>query len=117
MQICNIDERGTEGARQRPMSMDRAAVQARWLTLTRDVLPALATERAWPVSADHCFQRILLDHVCGGCWYDHVAGRPAYRHLDEDRLRRAVATAEAIVAGTADPDQLNRESLAFRKNR
>ena len=94
--------------------MDRAALEARWLTLTRDVLPALAGPRGWPVRADHCFQRILLDHAVGGCWYDHVAGRPAYRHLDADRLAAAVALGEAAAAGAADLPALNRQSLAWR---
>ncbi|WP_425230699.1 GCN5-related N-acetyltransferase [Sphingomonas sp.] len=97
--------------------MDRLALEARWLELTRTTLPALAAARRWPVRADHCFQRILLDHVCGGCWYDHLGGRPAYRCLDDEQLRRAVAAAEAIVAGDADVDLLNRRSLAYRSAR
>ena len=97
--------------------MDRAALERSWLTLTRETLPALAAARAWPVSADHCFQRILLDHVCGGCWYDHIAQRPAYHHLSDDQLARAVATAEALSTGTADLHQLNAQSLAWRGKR
>jgi len=46
--------------------VDRAALEAEWLVLTRASLPALAIERHWPVSADHCFQRILLDNAVGG---------------------------------------------------
>ena len=94
--------------------MDRAALEADWLTLTRDALPALARTRDWPVSADHCFQRILLDHAVGGCWYDHVAGRPAYRHLDDDRLAAAVDLGRRVAAGEADLHALNRQSLAWR---
>lgn len=94
--------------------MDRAALEADWLTLTRDTLPALARTRHWPVSADHCFQRILLDHAVGGCWYDHVAGRPAYRHLDDDRLAAAVDLGRRVAAGEADLHALNRQSLAWR---
>lgn len=97
--------------------MDRPALESRWLHLTRTVLPALAAERAWPVGADHCFQRILLDHAVGGCWYDHIEGRPAYRHLDVGRLGVAVAMAEAVATGTADLDALNRQSLLWRGKR
>lgn len=75
------------------ISAERAALEARRLELTRRVLPALAAEREWPVSADHCFQRILLDAVCSGRWYDHVQGRPAYRALNDDRLKQAAALA------------------------
>lgn len=78
------------------------------------MLPALAPERGWPVSADHCFQRILLDHGVGGCWYDHVAGRPAYRHVDAAQLAAAVALGEAVAAGEADLAALNAQSLFWR---
>lgn len=94
--------------------MDRSALEARWLALTRSVLPGVADARGWPVRADHCFQRILLDHATGGCWYDHVARRPAYKHLAADRLAAAVALGEAVLAGTADLRALNAQSLAWR---
>ncbi|WP_267382030.1 MULTISPECIES: GCN5-related N-acetyltransferase [unclassified Sphingomonas] len=92
----------------------RAALETAWLHLTRVTLPALAAPRGWPVRADHCFQRILLDHAFGGCWYDHVARRPAYAHADAAALARAIALGEAAVAGEADMAALNRASLAWR---
>jgi hypothetical protein len=96
------------------MPSDRASLEQRWLALIRDTLPALAAVRRWPVRHDHCFARILLDQVCGGRWYDHVAGRPAYRHLPESKLRAAITLAEAVATGTADLHALNRASLAWR---
>ena len=96
------------------MSDARPALERRWLALTRETLPRLAGPSGWPVHADHCFQRILLDHAFGGCWYDHVARRPAYRHAPADALARAVALGEAVVAGEADLAALNRRSLAWR---
>lgn len=92
-----------------------AALERSWLALTREVLPALARARGWPVAADHCFQRILLDNACGGRWYDHVAGRPAYLHADAALLARAVALGEAALAGAADLHALNARSLAWRR--
>ena len=92
----------------------RAALEAEWLRLTRATLPSLAAARGWPVSADHCFQRILLDAAVGGRWYDHVAGRPAYRHLPDDALARAVTLARAAAAGEADLHALDAQSLAWR---
>jgi hypothetical protein len=97
--------------------MNRPALEADWLALTRETLPTLARERDWPVSADRCFQRILLDHAVGGCWYDHIGGRPAYRYLDDERLAVALALGRAVAAGTADLDALNRQSLAWRGKR
>ena len=93
---------------------DRFALEARWLDLTRRVLPELAPARGWPVRFDHCFQRILLDAACGGPWYAHVPARPAYRHLDRERLRAAVALAEACAAGAVSLEVLNGRSLAGR---
>ncbi|WP_200925653.1 GCN5-related N-acetyltransferase [Sphingomonas sp. Leaf22] len=89
-------------------------MQARWLALTRRELPGLAATRGWPVQADHCFQRILLDNAFGGVWYDHVYARPAYIHADPAALARAVALGEAAIAGTVDLAELNRRSLDWR---
>ena len=97
--------------------MTRAALEARWLDLTRRALPAVAGGRGWPISLDHCFQRILLDHAAGGRWYDAIPGRPAYRHADAALLARAVALGEAALAGAADMHALNRRSLAWRGKR
>jgi hypothetical protein len=96
---------------------ERAALEARWLELTRTLLPGLAAERAWPVSADHCFQRILLDAACGGCWYDAIAKRPAYHHASDEVLRRAVPLGDMVAAGEADLHALNRQSLLWRRRR
>ena len=93
----------------------RLMIEAEWLALTRRELPALAVARDWPVVADHCFQRILLDNAVGGRWYDAVAGRPAYRHIAVDALARAVALGEAAIAGDEDLAELNRRSLAWRR--
>jgi hypothetical protein len=97
--------------------IERAALETRWLDLTRRVMPALAAERGWPVRADHCFQRILLDNVFGGVWYDHVAHRPAYAHADPVALASAVRLGEAAIAGEVDLAELNRRSLRWRRER
>ncbi len=94
--------------------INRPALEAEWLRLTRVDLPALASVRRWPVSADHCFQRILLDNALGCCWYEVVERRPAYRHVEADALARAVALAQAVIAGGADLHALNARSLAWR---
>lgn len=96
-------------------SYDRAELEARWLHLTRVALPGAAAARPdWPVRLDHCFQRILLDAACGGCWYDHVPHRPAYRHCSDDLLARAVALGEAVLTDAADLHALNARSLRWR---
>lgn len=93
----------------------KADLVERYRHLTGIVMPALAKseDTGWPVRNDHCFQRIVLDTVCGGVWYDHIA-RPAYKHLDAVQALRAVRLCEHILAGTADLAALNRQSLAWR---
>ena len=90
----------------------------RYLHLTQTVMPALAQTRSniWPVQNDHCFQRIVLDAVCGGVWYDHVS-RPAYRHLSLEQAQRAVQICEDIIAGRSDLTDLNQKSLSWRGKR
>lgn len=95
--------------------MTRVALEAEWLDVTRRALPALAEARRWPVRADHCFQRILLDNAVGGVWYDAISRRPAYRHAAEATLARAVALGRAAIAGEVDLADLNARSLACRK--
>ena len=100
-----------------PADPARAALEADWLRLTREDLPALAATRDWPIRADHCFQRVLLDHAVGGRWYDWIERRPAYRHLDDARLAKAVALGRCVATGEADLPSLNRQSLAWRGKR
>ena len=97
------------------MNDDRSDLEQTWLQLTRVTLPRLSALRNWPVREDHCFQRILLDVVYGGVWYDHVKGRPAYRWIAIDRLEAAVALGQRIADGDEDLRVLNARSLAWRR--
>lgn len=85
------------------LSQDRYELQARYLDLVRVELPhAARTDRGgrWCVTEDHCFMRIVLDHVCGGCWYDHLDRRlVGYKQLSVQQLARAVELAEAMLEG------------------
>ena len=89
-----------------------------YLTLTRNVLPSLAKDgsRTWPVVEDHCFQRIVLDTICDGVWYEHVV-RPAYKNLTNEEAQRAVDLCYEIAEGHADLRQLNNQSLIWRGKR
>ncbi len=100
--------------------MGPPGLERRWLELTHETLPARARADGWPLRLDHCFQRILLDAVCGGRWYDHVDGRPAYRHLGPERLAAAVALAERLATELdARPllGELDAQSLRWRGKR
>ena len=82
---------------------------------TIKVMPqmALSPEIQWPVQNDHCLQRIILDAVCNGTWYNYLE-RPAYKNLTYDQAFRAVQLCEDILAGRADLHDLNRQSLIWR---
>jgi hypothetical protein len=92
----------------------RQVIEQQWLDLTRTRLPERAIEARWPLRLDHCFQRILLDDACGGCWYEHIVGRPAYANAPDAVLAHAIATGEALLIGAADLIALNAQSLAWR---
>ena len=86
-----------------------------YLQLTKQVLPSLAKSggQDWPVRQDHCFQRIVLDTICGGVWYAYL-DRPAYKNLTHEQAQRAVNLCREIAAGRADLKQLNNQSLIWR---
>jgi len=96
--------------------MDRAALAARWLALTREVLPGMAAAHRWPIRYDHCFMRVCLDHALGGVWHQHVK-RPAIRHLTDDQLQAAIAFAESIESDPGRLPPLNAQSLLWRSQR
>ena len=92
-----------------------AALVEQYLHLTRTVMPALAqtSKRRWPVQNDHCFQRIVLDTICGGVWYDHIA-RPAHKHLSQAQATLAVQLCNQIITEKTNLNVLNQQSLAWR---
>lgn len=92
-----------------------ADVVRRYMVLTKEIMPQMARDPAvkWPVRNDHCFQRIVLDNVCGGPWIEHLP-RPAYKSLSHDQAVRAVQLCEDIVANRIDLHDLNQKSLAWR---
>lgn len=94
---------------------DQEAIIARYLHLTRVVMPAIAQEKSrhWPVRNDHCFQRIVLDTICAGVWYDFIK-RPAYKNISREQAKSAVLLCEDIIEGRADLVALNQKSLAWR---
>ena len=86
-----------------------------YMHLTKEVLPTLAKKKCsdWPVYEDHCFQRIVLDTIFEGVWYEHLK-RPAYKHLTIKQASCAVELCENIINGKANLKQLNQQSLSWR---
>lgn len=89
-----------------------------YLYLTNDLLPAKARAEHWPIKDNHCIQRILLDHLVGGAWPDHLRRLriPAYQQLDLKEMGRLLRSAHALYGKTkAEVTALNRQSLGWRK--
>ena len=98
---------------------DLSRLRRRYQRLIGSELPRAArADGDWPIREDHCFARIVLDYVFDGVWYDHVDGRPAYKHLSASELRRAIAIAERLLdEGRPLVDELDRTSLRCRRTR
>lgn len=79
-------------------------------------LPELAQNGdGWPIHLDHCFGRVVLDTLFQDEWYDHVNGRPAYKHLSEQELTDAIDIADQIIDdGAQMAAELNDRSLQWR---
>ncbi|MFB6125757.1 MAG: hypothetical protein ABEJ79_00435 [Halolamina sp.] len=92
------------------------ALRAAYRQRVTEQLPQRARESGeWPVCHDHCFGRIVLDNLFEDEWYDHVDGRPAYEHLTEAELRRAVDIADRMLEeGRPAVATLNERSLRWR---
>lgn len=95
---------------------DLSALRAEYDRKVHHALPARAREAGdWPIRADHCFARVVLDSVFGDVWYDHVDGRPAYEHLTADELRAAIDVADRMLdGGRPVVAELNANSLRRR---
>ncbi|SDF22325.1 hypothetical protein [Halorientalis regularis] len=95
---------------------DLSDLRAEYDRLVHERLPAAARDgEEWPIHADHCFARIVLDDLFEDEWYDHVDGRPAYEHLSAAELRGAIDTAHRLLdEGPSLATELNRNSLRWR---
>ena len=81
-------------------------------------LPELArAEGGWPIRSDHCFARVVLDNAFEDEWYDHVDGRPAYKHLSAAELAAAIEIADRMLDGGPQvAAELNERSLEWRSS-
>ncbi len=92
----------------------RAALLARWLELTRTVLPGMAAAQRWPIRLDHCFMRVCLDAAFGAPWTAALK-TPAVRHMTDSQLAAAVAVAERVAAEPDTLPAMNRASIDGRR--
>jgi hypothetical protein len=96
----------------------RSTLLARYKQLIEQDLPLAARNKSdaqsrWPVHLNHCFGRIILDHICQRPWRE-VLQAPAVRNMSVAQLGKAVQVGEGILGGTIDLEELNRGSLQMR---
>ena len=102
-----------------PSGDAKAALLTEYRRLVRVELPTAARAGKWTLHLDHCFARVILDALFGGCWYDHLErrrGRSAESQLNLEQLTRAVTLARAMLTGgNAQVCRLLSQSLAWRE--
>lgn len=88
-----------------------------YLVLTKVIMPKLAnaSHDNWPVSYDHCFQRIVLDAICEGPWYASIPS-PAHKHLNYEQSKQAIRICYDILASKKTLSRLNKKSLSYRQD-
>ena len=86
--------------------------------LVRVELPTAARAGRWLLKFDHCFARVILDGLFGGCWYGHLKRgkrRSAESQLDAGQLKHAIRLGRAMLAGgDVEVRRLNHQSLVWR---
>ena len=88
----------------------------RYIHLTKEQLPATAKAQGWSLRFDHCFMRVLLDHLFKDSWYNHLSRREAaYKQLSAEQLHQAIAMGEDLLERGEDYlRELNANSLRWR---
>ncbi|NJC25116.1 hypothetical protein [Neolewinella antarctica] len=77
--------------------------------------PAAAKAGRFPIVLNHCFLRVVYDHVAQDMWKNVLTGKgPAIHQLSGEQLDLAIATGEAMLTDRELTSKLNQESLAFR---
>jgi alkylated DNA nucleotide flippase Atl1 len=76
------------------------------------------SQSKWPVTLDHCFARIILDHTVGinAPWSSKLKS-PAYRNMSAKQLQASINLGKKILRGNADLVDLDNRSLELRGKR
>ncbi len=97
---------------------NRVGLLVEYQRLVRVELPAAACAAGWELRLDHCFARVILDAVFGGCWYAHLSrgrGRSAEAQLSVAQLTEALRIGRTMLTGGAvEVARFNAKSLHWR---
>ncbi|MEN0003784.1 MAG: hypothetical protein AAF798_06560 [Bacteroidota bacterium] len=95
----------------------RISLEMLYLQLTNELLPQAAIEQQWVIRENHCFQRVILDHIFQRAWYEVLpkSSKAAYKRLDNYSLGKAIFTAYQVYRKQGVPiEQLQSQSLHYR---
>jgi hypothetical protein len=97
------------------MKSEREALKDELRELANDTFPAVARREGYPIVFNHCFLRVVYDHLFQQQW-QKVLGtkKPAIHQLDETQLRRAIALGREMIADRRACEIMNRRSLEWR---
>ena len=94
---------------------DLDAKKDRLRQLANQEFPAAAKAGRYPIVLNHCFLRVVYDHIFEDKWQRKLTnGKPAIHQLSERQLDRAITVGEAMTKDKALTEQLNRASLEYR---
>ena len=93
-------------------------LRAELMDLANRQFPAAARAWNYPIRLNHCFLRVVYDHLFEKKWQEALDGKkPAYRQLDETQLRRAIAIGHEVMADRERCEIMNERSLRWRGKR
>jgi O-6-methylguanine DNA methyltransferase len=83
--------------------------------LLQKIIVNHSSQPKWPVTVDHCFARIILDHTVGinTVWTSKVKS-PAYKNMSKEQLEASIGLGRKILQGKADLVDLDNRSLELR---
>ncbi|PPK86074.1 hypothetical protein CLV84_2991 [Neolewinella xylanilytica] len=77
--------------------------------------PAVARAGGYPIYRNHCFLRVVYDHLFQKKWQAALDNKkPAIHQLDETQLRRAIHLGNQLMADRQCCEIMNRKSLEWR---
>ncbi len=77
--------------------------------------PEAARAGGYPIVHNHCFLRVVYDHLFEKKWQKALdSKKPAIHQLDETQLRRALSLGHQVMADRSTCEIMNRRSLEWR---
>ena len=88
------------------------------LDLANREFPARANQGGYPIRLNHCFLRVVYDHLFEKKWQEALDPKKAAIHqLDETQLRRAIELGHEVMADRESCEIMNERSLVWRGKR